>query len=124
MAENRVYIVHSDEKGSVNISEDVISVTAAVAAAEVEGVYGPFVTHNKEITSVLGRKGLSKGVKLTINDDIVTIDVSIIAEVGYSVSEVGAEVQKAVISAVQDTVGISVSAVNVSIHGIALKKKP
>ena len=123
MAESKSYIINTDDKGSINISEDVVAVIAAVAAAEVEGVHGPFVTHNKEITNVLGRKGLSKGVKLNISDDDVTIDVSIIAEVGFSVSDVGAAVQKSVMSAVQDTVGVKVSAVNVSICGIALKKK-
>ena len=123
MAEGKVYIINSDDKGSVNISEDVVAVIAAVATAEVEGVHGPFVPHNKDIASVLGRKGLSKGIKLNINDDNISIDVAILAEVGYSVATVGAEVQKAVITAVQDTLGITVSAVNVSICGIALKKK-
>ena len=124
MAESKSYIINSDEKGSINISEDVVAVIAAVAAAEVEGVHGPFVTYNKEITNVLGRKNYSKGIKLNINGDDVTIDASIVAEVGFSVSEVGAAVQKAVIAAVQDTLGIIVSAVNVNICGIALKKKP
>jgi len=122
MAENK-YIVSSDERGSVNISEDVVAVIAATAAAEVEGVHGLFVSHNKEITNMLGRKGHSKGVKLCIEDDDITIDVNVIAEMGFSVNEVGAEVQKAVMSAVEDTVGVTVKEVNVSICGIALKKK-
>ena len=123
MAENKVYIVNSDEKGSINISEDVVAIIAAVAMAEVEGVHGPFVSHSKEITNMLGRKGLSKGVKLSIDGDDVMIDISIIADVGFSVSEVGAEVQKAVISAVEGAAGLTVRAVNVNICGIALKKK-
>ena len=124
MAESKGYIVNSDEKGSINISEDVVAVIAAVAAAEVEGVYGPFVSHSKDITNKLGRKGLSKGVKLSINDDDIMIEINIIAEVGFSVSEVGAAVQKAVMSAVADAAGVNVSAVNVNICGIAIDKKP
>ena len=123
MAENKVYIVNSDEKGSINISEDVIAIIAAVAAAEVEGVHGPFVTHSKEITNMIIRKGLSKGVKLSIDGDDVTIDISIIAEIGFSVSDIGADVQKSVISAVEGAAGVTVRAVNVNICGIALKKK-
>ena len=123
MAESKGYIVNSDEKGSINISEDVVAVIAAVAAAEVEGVYGPFVSYSKDITNVLGRKGLSKGVKLIINENDITIEINIIAEVGFSVSEVGCAVQKAVMSAVEDAAGVAVSAVNVNICGIALKKK-
>ena len=40
MGENKDYITHPDEKGSVNISEEVISVIAAAAAMETEGVAG------------------------------------------------------------------------------------
>ena len=123
MPENKSYIVNSDEKGSINISEEVVAIIAAVAAAEVEGVNGPFILHNKEITGVIGRKGLSKGVKLHIEGDDISIDVNIIVEIGYSVSEVGKAVQKAVISSVGDAVGVMVKAVNVNICGIALKKK-
>ena len=123
MAEGKGYIINSDEKGSVNISEDVVAIIAAAAAAEVQGVHGPFVSHSKDITSMLGRKNLPKGVKLCIDGDNVTIDINIITEIGYSVSEVGAEVQKAVVSAVEDAVGATVAAVNVTVCGIALKKK-
>jgi len=70
----------------------------------------------------VGKKGLSKGVKLTIGGDDVTIDIYILTVLGYSVSEVGAEVQKAVMSAVEATVGVKVAAVNVTISGVALKK--
>ena len=123
MADNKAYITTSDEKGSINISEDVVAVIAAVAAAEVEGVYGPFLSHNKDIPNVMGRKGLARGVKLQIDGDDVSIDINIIAEVGYSVSEIGTKVQKAIVAAVQDAAGAKVSAVNVNVCGIALKKK-
>ena len=123
MADNKAYIMTSDDKGSINISEDVVAVIAAVAAAEVEGVYGPFLSHNKDIPNVMGRKGLAKGVKLQIDGDDVSIDINIVAEVGYSVSEIGTKVQKAIMAAVQDAAGAKVSSVNVNICGIALKKK-
>ena len=123
MAETKGYIVTADEKGSINISEDVVAAIAAFAAEEVEGVRGPFVTHSKEITNMLARKGLAKGVKLTLDENDISIDISIIAEIGFSVSEIAINVQKAVLTAVEDTVGIKVKAVNVSICGIALKKK-
>ena len=123
MSENKGYIVNTDEKGSINISEDVIAIIAAVAAAEVEGVHGPFITYGKEITNMLGRKGLAKGVKLAIENESITIEISLVVEIGFSVSEVASKVQKVVMSAVADTVGITVNAVNVNICGIALKKK-
>ena len=122
MGENKGYIRNADEKGSINISEDVIAVIAAAAASEVEGVHGLFYTHGKELTNMLGRKSISKGVKMLIDGNKLTIDVYIMADMGYSVSEVGEEIQKAVISAVEAAVGVSVSSVNVHICGVALKK--
>ena len=123
MAEFRGYIINSDEKGSINISEDVIAIIAAVATADIEGIHGPFASYSKDISGMLGRKGMPKGVKLCIEGDDITIDISIIVEIGFSVSEVAANVQRTVISAVQDAVGVAVKAVNVSVCGIALKKK-
>ena len=123
MADNKGYISNTDEKGSINIAEDVVAVIAAAAAAEVEGVHGLFASHSKDISNMLARKGASKGVRLCIEGGEITINVNVIADMGYSVNEVGAEVQKAVISAVEDTVGIMVKTVNVSICGVALKKK-
>lgn len=115
------YVKSSSERGSVNIAEEVVTVVAAVAAVDVEGVHGLFVSPGKELTNMVGEKGMSKGVKLNIDDKDVVIEVNIIVEMGVSISEVGAEVQRAVIAAVEAAVGIKVSEVNVRICGIALR---
>ena len=122
MGEGKGYIKNSDEKGSVNISEDVVAVIAATAAIEVEGVHGLYYSHGREITTVAGRRGLTKGVRLSIKEDGVTIDIYVVVDMGYPVSEVGAEIQKAVISAVESAVGATVNAANVHISGVSLKK--
>ena len=122
MGEYKGYIRSADEKGSVNISEDVIAAIAAAAAAEVEGVHGLSASHGKEITQVIGKRALTKGVKISVENDNIAIDVHIMVEMGCSISEVGAEVQKAVISAVEAAAGITVAAVNVVICGISLKR--
>ena len=124
MGDYKGYITTTDERGSVNISEEVISVIAASSAIEVEGVHGLFISHSKELTSVSGAKGLSKGVRLDIDGGKIMIDVQIIAEMGFPVNEIGAEVQKAVMSAVEAAVGVAVSEVNVNVCGVARKKNP
>jgi len=123
MGESKEYIRSSDEKGSINISEDVVVVVAAAAAVEVEGVHGLFLAPGKELTNMVGKKGLSKGVKFSIDGDDISIDIFILIELGYSASEVGADVQKAVMSAIEDAVGTTVAAVNVHICGISLQKQ-
>ena len=123
MAENKGYIRSVDERGSINISEDVVAVIAAAASAEVEGVYGPFGAYGKDYPNVIGKKGPVRGVRLSIDDDKITIDITIITEIGFPVNEVGARVQKAVVSAVEGALGVTVSAVNINISGVALRKK-
>jgi len=122
MAEMKGYIRTSDERGSINICQNVVAVIAATAAMEVDGVHGLYQSHGKELTTVSGRKGISRGVKLLIEGDEVKVDVHIIAELGYSVSEIGVTVQKAVSSAIEEAVGANVSTVNIHICGVSLKK--
>ena len=122
MAESKGYIKNSDEKGSINICQNVVAVIAAAAAVDVDGVHGLYQSPGRELTSVSGKKGISRGVKVSIDGDNIAADVFFIAEIGYSVSEVGALVQKAVITAIEEAVGVKVSTVNVHICGVSLKK--
>jgi uncharacterized alkaline shock family protein YloU len=122
MGEYKGYIRNVDEKGSINISEDVIAVIVAAAATEVEGVQGLFYAYGKELTNIISKKGLSKGVKLLIEEDNVAIDIYIMAEMGYPVNEMGAEIQRNVMSAVESAVGVTVKAVNGHICGVSLNK--
>ena len=122
MGESKGYIRSSDEKGSINISEEFIAVIAASAVIEVDGVYSLFFSYGKDGVNALSKKALSRGVRLHIEGDDVIIDVYIIASIGYSVNLVGADIQRAVISAVEAAVGVTVSAVNVHICGVSLKK--
>ena len=123
MGENKGYIRKMDEKGSVNISGDVIAVIAANASIEVEGVHGLFASQGKEITNKIARKTASKGVKISVGEaDDIAIDIQIVTEAGISINEVGDKVQNAVKRAVEDAAGLTVSAVNVHVCGIVLKK--
>lgn len=122
MGDSKAYIRNSDEKGSINISEEVIAVITAAATMEVEGVHSLFFSYGKEPAKALSKKALSRGIKLHIDGDVVTIDVYLIASIGYCVNEIGADVQRAVATAVEATVGITVNAVNVHVCGVSLKK--
>jgi uncharacterized alkaline shock family protein YloU len=121
MGENREYITSADEFGSVNISEDVIAVIAGSAAAEAEGVHALYPTYGRDLGEIL-KKGLSRCVKIEIREKSATVEISVIAELGSAVNEVGAAVQKGVANAIESATGLSVAAVNVHICGVSLKK--
>jgi len=122
MAENKSYIKSTDEKGSINICQNVVAVIAAAAAVDVDGVYGLYQSPGKEITTVSGKKGISKGIRINMDNDNITVDVYFIANLGYAVNEIGEKVQKAVKTAIEEAVGANVSTVNVHICGVSLKK--
>jgi len=122
MSENKGYIKTTDEKGSINICQNVVAVIAASAAVDIEGVYGLYQSPGRELTSVSGKKGISKGIKINIEGDIITVDVFFIAKLGFPVNEVGESVQKAVKSAIEEAVAAKVEAVNIHICGVSLKK--
>ena len=122
MADNKDYITYSENKGSINISEEVIASIAANAALETEGVAGLSGTITKDIAELLGKKSTSKGVKITIEDNSLKVYVFVIAKLGFAVNKVGEDVQKAVISEIESATGFSVDEVNVRICGVSLER--
>ena len=121
MGENKDYITHPDEKGSINISEVVISVIAASAALETEGVAA--LSAGRDLGELLGKKNLSKGVRLTVEDETVKVDLWLTVKLGVSVNNVGKKVQEAVAAGIESMTGFKVTEVNVHITGVNLLKK-
>ncbi len=65
MSDAKDYVVQPDEKGTINISEEVVAAIAALAVSEVEGVFGLSSSFTADLKEMLGKKNMSKGVKLT-----------------------------------------------------------
>lgn len=106
--------------GDVKIADDVVAIIAGIAATEVEGVASMAGNITKEIISKLGMKNLSKGVKVTVEDGSVAIDLTLNIKYGYQVPEVSANVQDRVKSAIENMTGLKASEVNVQIAGVAV----
>ena len=111
-----------EENGNVNISDEVISVIASLAASEVKGIAGMGGGFGGGIVELLGKKNLSKGVKLTVTDKSVVLELSVIAEYGAKIPAVAWELQKKVKSEVEAMTGLEVSAVNISVDGVNVPK--
>ena len=105
MAEGREYISHESELGSVSISEEVLAVIAAAAAVEVEGVSCLGSGLSSDVTATGNRKALTKGVRLWVEEEKVTVERSLLVRYGYVVTDVAQAVQDAVFSAVENTSG-------------------
>ena len=70
-------VTSSDEKGQVQISNEVVTIIAGLAATEVKGVASMVGNITNELVSKLGIKNLSKGVKIAIENDTVNVDLAL-----------------------------------------------
>lgn len=115
------YITCQDEKGSINISEDVIGVVVSAAVAEVEGVASLANAAGGELSELFGKKSTAKGVKVQFTEDQVIVDVLIMVRYGCAIADVGRKVQSAVTAAIESMVGYT-PVVNVHVSGVAFEK--
>ncbi|WP_152394058.1 MULTISPECIES: Asp23/Gls24 family envelope stress response protein [Paenibacillus] len=107
--------------GSIQIAPEVIEVIAGLATVEVNGVAGMSGDFAGGIVELLGRKNLSKGVKVEVGQREAAVDVSIIVEYGHRIPEVSAEIQRSVKHSIEMMAGLNVVEVNVHIHGVHFK---
>ena len=123
MSENKDYVSLEDEKGTVNISEDVIASIAALTAVEVPGVSELAATIGSDIAAGLrGKKNLSRGVRIEVLEGAVSVNVYAVIQYGYAVTKVAKTVQENIAVAIESTTGLKVSEVNVHVGGITFEK--
>lgn len=109
------------EIGEIQIAPEVIEVIAGLATVEVKGVAGMSGGFAGGIVELLGRKNLSKGVKVEVGQREAAVDVSVIIEYGYRLPEVAAEIQRNVKRSIETMTGLTVVEVNVHIHDVQFK---
>jgi uncharacterized alkaline shock family protein YloU len=116
-------ITGNDQIGEVHIANEVVAIIAGLAATEVEGVAAMAGDITSELISKLGMKSLSKGVKVEVGQDDVSIELALVLEYGYNVPSVSITVQERVMTAVETMTGLSVTDVNIKIADVNLDKK-
>ena len=122
MADGKEDISKTGEDGSVNISEDVISIIAMEAMREVEGFGSISNPLSKDLAELIGKESAARGVSVLPEEDSVSIDVFISVKYNYSVVQVSQAIQEAIRNSVEDMTGIPVKAVNVHVGSVAFEK--
>ena len=108
--------------GEVQIADEVVAIIAGLAATEVDGVASMAGNITNELVSKLGVKNLSKGVKITVLEGVVTVDLTLNIEFGKNILEVSKKVQDKVKSSIENMTGLEVSDVNVAIAGVNMEQ--
>ena len=124
MGEGKEYVSRSDELGSIHISEEVLAVIAAAAVLEVEGIGGLAANLGTDLAELLGKKNLSRGIHILVEEESVTVDLGILVKYGYTIPDVARAVQEAVAGSIEATSGLTVAAVNVNVGGVVFEKEP
>jgi len=105
--------------GQIQISDEVLSIIAGTAALEVEGVA---IGHGND--SRFHKRSFGRGVKVNVDKDKVSVDITILVKFGYKIHIVSEEVQSRVKTALETMVGMKVKEVNISVVGLQLEKAP
>lgn len=107
-----------DNRGEIVIADEVIAVITGLAAMEVEGVASMAGNATRELISKIGIKTLSKGVKVDVLDNVVTISATLNLKYGYNIKAVSVKVQEKVKASVENMTGLTVADVNIRVAGI------
>ena len=98
MGEGKEYVSRSDELGNIHISEEVLAVIAAAAVLEVEASAVWTANLGTDLAELLARRTLSRGIHIQVEEETVTVDLSILVKYGYTIPDVARAVQEAVAS--------------------------
>ena len=109
--------------GEVRVADEVVAIIAGLAATEIEGVEAMAGNITNELVSKLGMKNLSKGVKVEVTEEHVSVVLSLNIKYGYSIPAVCETVQEKVKNAIENMTGLTVLDVNIKIAGVALEEK-
>lgn len=103
----------------IKISEEVIKIIAGIAASEVDGVAGMSGGLVGGIAEMLGRKNLSRGVKVQVGEREAALDIFVIVQYGMNIPTVAQKIQENVRQAVESMTGLRVVEVNIHVQGVS-----
>lgn len=119
-----IYIMGEDiktnheNKGSVTFANEVVATIAALATCDIPGVAGMCGGFVGGIAEMLGKKNLTKGVKVTVKENSVFVELEIIVDYGVKVPDVCAAIQESVAKGIETMTGLEVAEINIAVQGV------
>ena len=129
MSENLTTNVELDAtaNGTVSFATDVVATIAGLATTEVEGVAAMINNGNMGLVDMLrknqGNRPLTRGVKVDINGNQVTVHINVTVDYGSPVPKVAREIQDNVKKAIETMTGLEVPEINIYVQGISFEKE-
>jgi uncharacterized alkaline shock family protein YloU/uncharacterized protein YjbJ (UPF0337 family) len=109
--------------GKTLVSESIIAQVAGIAARDVAGVYALGSSVSRALGAVretISGTDASQGISIDVDVEAVSVavNVTIVAEYPAPLQQTAAAVREAVVRAVEDLIGMTVTEVNISIIDI------
>lgn len=123
MSDHKEYADQPQKDGNIRISEEVIASIAALAAGDVEGVAALSQSAGMDIGDFLGKKPLTRGVKIQFDEQGVGVDLFVLMRYGIVIHETAKKIQDDVANAIESMTGMTVTGVNVTVTGISFEKE-
>ncbi|HBG77004.1 Asp23/Gls24 family envelope stress response protein [Eubacteriales bacterium mix99] len=105
--------------GNVTFADEVVAIIAGLAAMEIPGVSAM----SSGIMEKLGKKNLSRGVKVEVGEKETAIDLYLIVDYGVRIPDIAWNIQENVKKTVETMTGLHVIEVNIHIQGIDFEKE-
>lgn len=109
------------ENGSISIDNEVIARIAGMAAMECYGVVGMAAINVTDgLVQLLLGESLTKGIKVYLNENKVSLDFHIIVEYGTKISAIADNLISTVKYKVEDMIGLDVGKINIFVEGVRI----
>jgi uncharacterized alkaline shock family protein YloU len=108
-------------RGRTIIDDTVVAKVAGIAARDVPGVFalgGNAARAFGAIRDAIGSSALGQGVRVEVGETQVAVDLTIVVDYPTPMMAVAAAVRAAVVSAVEELVGLEVTEVNIAINDV------
>lgn len=107
--------------GSITYANEVIAIISGIAANEIEGIAGMVTSGG--FGDIIGKnRNITRGVKVEVGTEEVSVDLYTIIEYGQPIQRVATEVQENVRKSIEAMTGLKVVRVDVHVQGVSFEK--
>ena len=117
--------LNENPNGTVSFATEVVATIAGLAATEVDGV-ASMISPSAGLADMFSRKSnrnLTKGVRIDLVDNRVSVDITITVDYGSPVPDVARNIQENVKKAIETMSGLDVRSVDVHVSGISFERE-
>lgn len=108
-----------NEFGIISIDNEVIARIAGMTAMECYGIVGMAAKNVKDgLFQLLKVESLTKGIKLSVNENRISIDFHIIVEYGTNISAIADNIISTVKYKLEEMIELEVEQINIFVEGV------